>query len=190
MQSCHCLTRKLVSSQSSGWIQRRSLKLATCIWIHLAVPTYQSTCKCWCFKQIATAWNARTCSNPSWASALNRALVRGPIICSTVKNLDTFSLRCCSTSERVGQSRLGKILSHTPPKDWGWMGTRWVMNHVSSHESRFSIMSHLHHIATSDTEQSKTKVFVTLRKEKKEWNIHSLSLALTLTLTVTLSPNH
>jgi len=28
-------------------------------------------------------------------------------------------------------------------------------------------MSHLNHIATSDTEQSKTMVFVTLRQEKK-----------------------
>jgi len=26
-----------------------------------------------------------------------------------------------------------------------------VMNHVSCHESHISIMSHLHHIATSDT---------------------------------------
>ena len=43
-------------------------------------------------------------------------------------------------------------------------------------------MPHLNHIATSDTEQSKTKVFVTLRRKKKEWNIHSLSLALTLIL--------
>ena len=46
------------------------------------------------------------------------------------------------------------------------------MNHVSSHESRITITSHLHHIATSDTEhasgqESKTKVFVTLRKKMK-----------------------
>ena len=39
----------------------------------------------------------------------------------------------------------------------------WIMNQVRSHESRISIMSHFNHIATSDIEQSKTKVFVTLR---------------------------
>ena len=47
-----------------------------------------------------------------------------------------------------------------------------VMNHVNSHESRITITSYLHHIATSDTEQAsgqegKTKVFVTLRKKKQ-----------------------
>ena len=46
------------------------------------------------------------------------------------------------------------------------------MNHVSSHESRITFTSHLHHIATSDTEQpsgqeSKTKVYVTLRKKNE-----------------------
>ena len=41
-----------------------------------------------------------------------------------------------------------------------------VMNHVSSHESRISIMPYLHHIATCDTEQSRTKVFAALRKKK------------------------
>ena len=49
-----------------------------------------------------------------------------------------------------------------------------------------SIMSHLHHASALE---SKTKVFVTLRK-KKEWNTYSLSQALTLTLTVTRCPNH
>ena len=48
------------------------------------------------------------------------------------------------------------------------------MNHVSSHESLITITSHLHHIATSDTEkvsgqESKTKVFVTLSKKKMKY---------------------
>ena len=83
--------------------------------------------------------------------------------------------------------------------DLCWAGHIYNNTPYTCHEPKSRITSHLHHIATSDialstngkpdlSQESKTKVFVTKTKGKKE--VHSLSLAQTLTLTAVLSPNH